>query len=323
MGKGSPTSPVAPTIDVLYKIRDGWDLLLGIYLILLFPDGRLPSRRWRPLAWLSGVVMVLASVVITLAPGQLEGHPGVRNPYGLEGLEGHTWAESAGVGIPALLPVCILASALSLVLRYRRSGGVVRQQIKWVAFAASLVGVAYLSAVVVGLFFTTEAAWGSEGTPLLVSVLQNVVLLGYAGVTVAVGFAVLRYRLYDMDILINRTLVYGSLTILLAATYFGCVVGLQYVFRTVTGQGSTLAVVASTLAIAALFSPLRRWVQAFVDRRFYRRKYDARKTLEAFSTTLRDETDLDALSDTLVGVVRGTMQPTHLAVVVLRDGREG
>lgn len=97
--------------------------LLGIYLILLFPDGRLPSRRWRPLAWLSGVVMVLASVVITLAPGPLEGHPGVRNPYGLEGLEGHTWAESAGVGIPALLPVCILASAPSLVLRYRRSGG--------------------------------------------------------------------------------------------------------------------------------------------------------------------------------------------------------
>ena len=95
MGKGSPTSPVAPTIDVLYKIRDGWDLLLGIYLILLFPDGRLPSRRWRPLAWLSGVVMVLASVVSTLAPGPLEGHPGVRNPYGLEGLEGYTWAESA------------------------------------------------------------------------------------------------------------------------------------------------------------------------------------------------------------------------------------
>ncbi|HEY6673588.1 MAG TPA: hypothetical protein VIZ59_01620, partial [Rubrobacteraceae bacterium] len=99
-----------------------------------------------------------------------------------------------------------------------------------------------------------------------------------------------------------------------AATYFGCVVGLQYVFRTVTGQGSTLAVVASTLAIAALFSPLRRWVQAFVDRRFYRRKYDARKTLEAFSTKLRDETDLDALSDDLLGVVRETMQPTHLSL---------
>ncbi len=125
---------------------------------------------------------------------------------------------------------------------------------------------------------------------------------------------ILKYRLYDIDILINRTLVYGSLTILLAATYFGGVVGLQYVLRTVTGQGSTLAVVASTLAIAALFSPLRRWVQAFVDRRFYRRKYDARNALEAFSTTLRDETDLDVLSGTLVGVVRETMQPTHLSL---------
>jgi hypothetical protein len=126
LGDSIPTSSGAypVTIDALTQ----WIWvppvgLLGIYLILLFPDGRLPSRRWRPLASLSGVVMVLASVVITLAPGSLEGHPGVRNPYGLEGLEGHSWAEIAGVGIPALLPVCILASALSLVLRYRRSGG--------------------------------------------------------------------------------------------------------------------------------------------------------------------------------------------------------
>jgi hypothetical protein len=200
---------------------------------------------------------------------------------------------------------------------------VVRQQIKWVAFAASLVGVAYLSVVVVGLFFTTEAAWGSEGTPLLLSVLQNVVLLGYAGVPVAVGFAVLRYRLYDIDILINRTIVYGSLTILLAATYFGCVVGLQYVFRTVTGQGSTLAVVASTLLIAALFNPLRRRIQSFIDRRFYRRKYDARMILEAFSAKLRDETDLDRVGDELVSVVRGTMQPKHASLWLHEPKRNG
>lgn len=132
-------------------------------------------------------------------------------------------------------------------------------------------------------------------------------------IPIAIGIAILRYRLYDIDLIINRTLVYGSLTTLLVLVYFGGVVGLQYVFRTVTGQGSTLAVVASTLAIAALFSPLRRWVQVFVDRRFYRRKYDARKTLETFSTTLRDETDLDALSDDLVGVVQDTMQPAHVS----------
>jgi hypothetical protein len=317
-------SPVAHSVTIDALTQWIWVPpvgLMGTYLILLFPDGSLPSRRWRPLAWLSGVVMVLASVVITFAPGPLEGHPGVRNPYGLEGLEGHTWVESAAVAIPALLPVCILASALSLVLRYRRSGGVVRQQIKWVAFAASLVGVAYLSVVVLGLFFTTEAAWGSEGTPLLMVVLQDVVLLSYAGVPVAVGFAVLKYRLYDIDVIINRTLVYGSLTATLALVYFGGVATTQAIFRALTSQEKQpqLAIVVSTLAIAALFNPLRRRIQGFIDRRFYRRKYDAAKTLEAFSAKLRDETDLDALSDDLVGVVQETMQPAHVSLWLRPD----
>jgi len=140
--------------------------------------------------------------------------------------------------------------------------------------------------------------------------------MSYAGVPIAVGFAVLRYRLYDIDVLINRTLVYGSLTVLLASAYVGGVVGLQAVLRGLSGQESTLAIVASTLAIAALFNPLRRWVQAFVDRRFYRKKYDARKTLEAFSSRLRDETDLHTLSSDLVGVVRETMQPAHVSLWV-------
>jgi hypothetical protein len=144
--------------------------------------------------------------------------------------------------------------------------------------------------------------------------LEDTVIAGASLTQIAVGFAVLRYRLYDIDILINRALVYGSLTVLLAATYVGGVVGLQDVFRAITGQGSTLAVVASTLVIAALFSPLRRRVQGFVDRRFYRSKYDAAKTLEAFSARLREETDLDALSDDLVGVARETMQPEHVSL---------
>jgi len=139
------------------------------------------------------------------------------------------------------------------------------------------------------------------------------------GVAVSIGIAILRYRLYDIDILINRTLVYGSLTVLLAAIYYGSVVVLQAVFRALTGQQNTLAVVASTLAIAALFVPLRHRIQGFIDRIFYRRKYDARKTLEAFSAKIRDETELDALSDDLIGVVREAMQPAHVSLWLRPD----
>jgi hypothetical protein len=284
--------------------------LLGIYLILLFPDGKLPSRKWRPLAWFSGAVMVLASVALTLSPGPLPDHPGVRNPFGLEG---YPMLAQVLPGVIALLPICILASAVSLIWRYRHSGGEVRQQIKWVVFAASFVGVMYLSAVVIG-FFTPDASLGSGDVSLLGDILLDAVLLSYAGVPIAVGFAVLKYRLYDIDVVINRTLVYGSLTATLVALYFGGIVVLQRVFVTLTGQQSTLAVVASTLFIAALFNPLRRRIQSFIDRRFYRKKYDAARTLEAFSVKLREETDLEALNDDLVGVVRETMQPAHVSL---------
>jgi hypothetical protein len=290
--------------------------LLGVYLILLFPDGKLPSRRWRPLAWLSGVVMVLASVGITFAPGPLEGHPGVRNPLGLEAL-GHPWVATAAFIVLLLLPLCMLASALSLVLRYRRSRGEEREQIKWIAFAASVVGLLYLIAMVSSL--TYSGPWGGAGTPLWLGLLQQAALVSFSAVPIAVGFAVLNYRLYEIDLLINRTLVYGTLTITLVVLYFGGIVVLQRIFVTLTGQQSTLAVVASTLLIAALFTPLRRRIQGFIDRRFYRRKYDASKTLEAFSTKLKNETDLEALNNDLVGVVRETMQPAHVSVWLRPD----
>jgi hypothetical protein len=285
--------------------------LLGIYLILLFPDGKLPSRRWRPLAWLSGVVMVLASLGITFAPGPLEGHPGVRNPFGLEAL-GHPWVATAVFIVLLLLPLCMVASALSLVLRYRRSRGEEREQIKWIAFAATVVGLLYLIAMVSSLTFS--GPWGGAGTPLWLGLLQQAALVTFSAVPIAVGFAVLNYRLYEIDLIINRTLVYGTLTITLVVLYFGGIVVLQRIFVTLTGQQSTLAVVASTLLIAALFTPLRRRIQGFIDRRFYRRKYDARRTLETFSIKLRDETDLEALNNDLVGVVRETMQPAHVSV---------
>src|SRR5215204_6088496 len=196
--------------------------LLGTYVFLLFPDGRLPSRRWRPLAWISGTVIVLASVGVMLAPGPLEHLAGVRNPFGLEGQ--HWMAPAASIVLP-LLPLCMLASALSLVLRFRHSRDQERQQIKWIAFSATVVVTVYLIAMVVSLLSPAET-WFAGSSPAWLSLLQSAALLSLTAVPIAVGFAVLRYRLYDIDIIINRALVYGSLTVLLAATYVGGVVGL-------------------------------------------------------------------------------------------------
>jgi hypothetical protein len=294
--------------------------LLAIYLVLLFPDGKLPSRRWRPLAWLSGAVIVLASVGSGLSPGPIAELGGVGNPFGLEG---QPWVAFAANIVLVPFLVCILASVVGLILRYRHSRGEERQQIKWIAFAASFVGLGFVGAMVSGLiaFVFAPETWSgtADSAPLWFDLLFTVVLLSFGGVPVAVGIAVLRYRLYDIDLLINRALVYGSLTAMLVLVYFGGVVSLQAVVRAVTGQESTLAVVATTLAIAALFNPLRRRVQGFVDRRFYRRKYDAAKTLAAFNTRLREETDLEALSGDLVGVARSTMQPAHVSLWLRPD----
>jgi hypothetical protein len=291
--------------------------LLGIYLILLFPDGRLPSRRWRPLAWFSGVMIVLLSVTEGLAPGPLENQGGVPNPFGLEALP---WLVDVSYIILPLLPLCIFASAVSMVLRFRRSRGVVRQQIKWVAFVASFSGLLYLIAMISSL--VVQVSSGSVPQfPWWAEVLFSVAALSFAGVPVAISFAVLKYRLYDIDVIINRTLVYGSLTAMLVALYFGSVATSQTILRALTGQTEQpqLAIVVSTLVIAALFDPLRRRIQSFIDRRFYRRKYDARKTLEAFSARLRDETDLQTLNNDLTGVIRETMQPAHVSLWLRPD----
>jgi hypothetical protein len=284
--------------------------LLGTYVFLLFPDGRLPSRRWRPLAWLSGTVITLVSILVGLTPGGLQNLGGIRNPYALEG---YPWLETVAYIVLPLLPLCMLASVLSLVMRYRRSRGEERQQIKWIAFAASFVGLLYLIAMVCAFLFPS-GAWFQAGSPLWLDLLGYAALSSFTLVPIAIGFAVLRYRLYDIDIIINRTLVYGSLTVTLVLVYFGSVVGLQFILRALTGQESQLAIVASTLTIAALFNPLHRRIQASIDRLFYRSKYDAAKTLDEFSSKLRDETDLDALNSDLVKVVRDTMQPEHVTL---------
>ena len=284
--------------------------LIGTFLLLLFPDGRLPSRRWRPLAWLSGAVIGLISVGGVLAPGRLQDLGRVRNPFGLEG---YPWVGEATQIVLLLLPLCILASATSLVLRFLRSQGEEREQIKWLAFAALVLGLGFASFVIPGIIWPDDAV---SANSLWENLLEDAVTLSFAGVPVAIGFAILKYRLYDIDVIINRTLVYGSLTVMLALVYFGGVATTQAIFRGLTAQREQpqLAIVISTLVIAALFNPLRRRIQAFIDRRFYRRKYDAAKTLEAFAAKLRDETDLEALSDDLVGVVRETMQPSHVSL---------
>ena len=239
------------------------------------------------------------------------------NPFGLEH---YPWIADVTQAVTLLLPLCILASALSLVLRFLRSGGEQREQIKWLAFAASILGL--VSSFVVPGIILTEGAGGAN--PLWENLLEDAVTLSVAGIPVAVGIAILRYRLYEIDLIINRTLVYGTLTATLVALYFGGIIVLQRVFVLLTGQKSSLAVVASTLVIAALFQPLRGRLQSFIDRRFYRSKYDARKTLEAFSARLRDQTDLDALINDLVGVARDTMQPAHVSLWLSPDpGPEG
>jgi hypothetical protein len=296
--------------------------LLGTYVLLLFPDGRLPSRGWRPLAWLSGAVILLLSVGVMLAPGPLGNLAGVRKPFGIEGAE---WLTAGAYALLPLLPLCMLASALSLVLRYRRSGGEERQQIKWIAFSASVVAVLYAIAMIASFVFPEES-WTTAGSVWWLNLLTYAVISSFTLVPIAVGIAVLKYRLYEIDIIINRALVYGALTVTLVGVYVGTIVLLQGLLRAFTAQESPLAIVASTLAVAALFNPLRRRIQGFIDRRFYRSKYDAAKTLEAFSIKLRDETDLDALSDDLVGVVRETMQPAHISLWLRPDpplrGRE-
>ena len=211
---------------------------------------------------------------------------------------------------------------MSLFLRFRRSGREERQQIKWIAFAATFVALGFLALLVAETLFSPDGT--GPARPLWGKLFEDAVTLSYAGVPVAMGFAVLRYRLYDIDVVINRALVYGPLSATLAALYFGGVATTQAIVRTLTGQEQQpqLAMVASTLVIAALFNPLRRRIQSFIDRRFYRRKYDARKTLETFSATLREETDLQALNGELTRVVRETMQPAHVSLWLRESSRD-
>lgn len=271
-----------------------------IFLIMLFPTGRLPSPRWRVVAWTTGLVIAVSIVSLALFPGPFYDFPSARNPFGLEAAAGIMafletvggWAELA----------CVIAAIASLILRFRRSSGEERMQIKWFAYAATL-GV---MAILFGNFIA-PAAFGGWFITLVFAV-------AILGLPVSAAIAILKYRLYDIDLIIRKTAVYAALTLSLLAVYFAGVAGLQRLFALLAGESSQLAVVASTLAIAALFQPLRSRIQSFIDRRFYRKKYDAAKTLANFGERLRNEVELDRLGDDLVGVARDTVQPAHVSL---------
>jgi hypothetical protein len=271
-----------------------------VFLPLLFPDGHPPSHRWRPVSWLGGlsIGLIVVSSMILLWPE--------RGPALVTGDESPSHVLDVVllfVAVPMLF-VAGLGAVSSLFVRFRRARGDERQQIKWFVSAAALTLV----------WITVFGQYSPRVLPEAIVALSF--LLVIPSIPIATGLAILRYRLYDIDILINRTLVYGALTMMLALIYFGGVAITQAIFRILSGQQEQpqLAIVVSTLVIAALFMPLRRRIQSFIDRRFYRRKYDARKTLEAFSAKLRDETDLDRLGEDLMGVVKETMQPAHVSV---------
>jgi hypothetical protein len=289
-----------------------WVPYVGLFvlLFLVFPEGWPQSRALRWFASLVLFVIAYGTVLAAFSPGPIDAIGGaVDNPLGMETLGG-VGTNSAVGPLESVLYVLGIVAAASLFGRMRRARGVQRQQIKWFTYATVvLVGGVVLS-------FTVSEATGVSWLGEIGFVLR---MVGLAGLPMAIGIAVLRYRLYNIDQIINRTLVYSSLTAMLAALYFVGIVVLQRVFVALTGQESTLAVVASTLLIAASFTPLRQLIQGFIDRRFYRSNYDARKTMETFSATLRNETNLDAVSDDLVGVVRETMQPEHVSLWWRRD----
>ena len=283
--------------------------LAGVLLVLLFPNGKLLSRKWQPVVWMAACGSAMLALGAALDPGSLMFQPTFDNPLGFGGDIGKLGSSEsidAGGVVEILVRVgffFVLVSWLfavaAMITRMDQARGAERQQLKWFVYTVVLLVVGFLAALLG--FGQYSVAW-------------NLGIAAFNFLPIAAGIAILRYRLYDIDVVINRTLVYGVLTAALALVYVGSIVLLQGLFRALTGETSQLAVVASTLAIAALFVPLRRRVQAFIDRRFYRRKYDMATTLQAFNVRLRNDVDLDSVADDLVEVVRETMQPAHVSL---------
>jgi hypothetical protein len=286
-----------------------WLALVGIALPLVFPSGRLPSPRWRPVAWMGTAGTLLGIVCSALKPGRMDvdaDYP-LDNPLGLAGAGDELSALAAVASVMA--GGAFVGGGAALVVRLRRAHGVERQQLKWFAYVAALM----VSGLVVASLAVAEGE-DTDAVQLLGAIgwMSALGLMAF-GIPAATGVAILRHRLYDIDLVIRRTLIYASLTAALVASYLGCVLLLQLALDPVT-SGSSLAVAASTLAVAAMFGPARARIQALVDRRFYRRKYDAELTVEEFGARLRDEVDLETLAADLRRTVSDTVQPSHVSL---------
>lgn len=280
--------------------------ITGTFLLLLFPDGHLPARRWRYVGYVSALGIVFGTLSLLVTPGLMRdaGYPHTRNPLGISAL--HSVA-GYGHAVLILIPIAMVASAASLIVRFRHSSATERQQIKWLAASAALVAAIYL--VVMPLSVVVSPS--SQADPGWLQALQTVALLSFGLIPVAIGAAVLRHGLYAIDVIVRKTLVYAVLIACLAVLYIGSVYAIESAVRTVSGQSGTLAVTISTLVVALAFQPLRSRIQRAVDQRFYRARYDATRTLETFSARMRDLVDLEALNDEVLEVVRGALHPSH------------
>jgi hypothetical protein len=273
---------------------------MGTFLFLLFPDGRMLGRTWRIVGWIAAGALAVTVVARTFAPGPLtDSAVPARNPLGIAGL--HALSTLAAVSLTVFL-CCIPASAIGLIARYRRSHGAARMQMKWLASATAAIVLFY--AVIVSIS-------GSGPAPTWLQVLQDATVLSFCLIPIAIGAAVLRYRLYDIDVIVRRTVAYAVLIGGLAALYLAGVTALGWAGRSLTGQSGTVAVTLSTLLVAISFQPLRRRIQGAVDRRFSRSHYDAEAAAALFSSRLRAQVDLDAVSRDLLEVVHATVQPSH------------
>ncbi len=305
------------SIDLAGDLMWPINIYLGVMLLFLLPDGRSLSPRWRVVTWAFSLDIIILTLAQIVEPGPLETQNRVWNPLGVPGMADiSTAALNAGQSLLFLfLPLAII----SLILRYRRAPDAGRRQIKWFVYGAAVMIVLIVAGIQVASLISTN-----PHDPVAGTVSNATFALGILALPVGVGVGALRYRLYDIDVIINRTLVYGSLTALLGALYFGLIIGAQTLMRLVTGQQqqSQVVIVLSTLLIAALVQPLRTGLQRAIDRRFYRRKYDAARTLQAFGATLRGEVELADLSARLVAVIEETMQPARVYLWLRPDSTE-